>query len=65
MKDQPLEVPNTTTGPQVTPLDQNERKVYKPPPDSLIPSEQPETLTDTDLTEREKALFYEKDTPRL
>ena len=52
LKDQPLEAPNTTTGPQVNPLDQNETKVYKPPPDSLIPSEQPETLTDPDLTER-------------
>ena len=52
LKDQPLEAPNTTTGPQVTPLDQNETKVYKPPPDSLIPSEQQETLTDPDLTER-------------
>ena len=52
LKDQPLEAPNTTTGPQVTSLDQNETKVYKLPPDSLIPSEQQETLTDPDLTER-------------
>ena len=54
IKDQPLEAPNTTTGPQVNALDQNETKVYKPPLDferdkqSMVDKKKEETITEKD-----------------